>query len=174
MAMPKLRQRRGRIVSAKLITFAVLAGAMVFTQAASAQTESPGPRPRCSAATLKGEYSHVKNGFAKVPDPNDPSKKITVPFASISLFTFDGRGNFKGLADAVFDGQTFGENIPLSDTYTVNSDCSGVLGSGSGLQFDILVVRDGSSFLIIEKNPPGAPVATTAASEAKRISQTDQ
>jgi len=143
-------------------------------QSAAAQTVIPGAAALCSAATLKGQYSHVKNGFAKVPDPNDPSKKITVPFASISLFTFDGRGNFKGLADVVFDGQTFAENRPLSDTYTVDSDCSGVLGSGSGLQFDILVVRDGSSFLIIEKNPPGAPVATTAASEAKRISQTDQ
>ena len=96
-------------------------------QSAAAQTVIPGAAALCSAATLKGQYSHVKNGFAKVPDPNDPSKKITVPFASISLFTFDGRGNFKGLADAVFDGQTFGENIPLSDTYTVNSDCTGTI-----------------------------------------------
>lgn len=164
MIIQKLWKRSDRIGSAKLAILAVLAGTMVFTVAASAQPESAGATLRCSVATLKGEYSHLKNGFAKVPDPNDPSKKITVPFASISLYTFDGRGNFNGVADVVFDGNTFAENSRFSDTYKVNSDCTGALGGGTGLQFDILVVGDGSSFLIIEKNP-----GATAASEAKRI-----
>jgi len=46
----------------------------------------------------------------------------------------------------------------------VNSDCTGVLGSGIGLTFDILVVRDGSSFLAINKGS-----GETGALEAKRI-----
>ena len=57
------------------------------------------------------------------------------------------------------------ENHRVSDTYVVNPDCTGVLGSGiEGPSFDILVVRDGSSFLLIDKNPGG-----TGASEVKRI-----
>ena len=95
------------------------------------------------------------------------------PRVAFGKFTLNASGKLEnGVATSSLNGVIADETF--YGTYTVNSDCSGVLGSGSGLQFDILVVRDGSSFLIIEKNPPGAPVATTAASEAKRISQTDQ
>jgi hypothetical protein len=168
MIIQKLRKRSDRIGSAKLIILALLAGTMVFTVSASAQPESAGVTLRCSVATLKGQYSHMKNAFNKITDPKDPNKTITIPFASIALYTFDGQGNFNGVADVVFDGVMWGENIPVSDTYTVNPDCAGTLGS-MGPLFDILVVRDGSSFLIIEKIP-----GATGASEAKRIKLSQQ
>jgi hypothetical protein len=100
----------------------------------------------------------------KVPDQNDPSKTITIPTASIAFLTLDGNGNFNLLIDVVFDGNMLRENFQVSDTYLVNSDCTGVLGSGIGPTFDILAVRDGSSFLLISKVP-----GETASSEAKRV-----
>ena len=121
----------------------------------------------CSVATLRGQYSWVGNGYQKVPNPNHPNKTLTVPSASIAFLRLDGNGNFNLIIDVVFDGVMLRENYRVSDTYVVNSDCTGVLGSGiEGPSFDILVVRDGSSFLLIDKNPGG-----TAASEVKRVAK---
>jgi hypothetical protein len=107
----------------------------------------------------------VGNGFQKVPDQNDPSKTVTVPSASIAFLTMHGNGEFDLVITVVFDGNLVRENHRVTDTYVVNSDCTGVLGSGvEGPSFDILVTRDGSSFLLIDKNLGG-----TAATEVKRI-----
>lgn len=160
----KIWQASARVVSAKIVALAVLATALVFVQLASAQTAYAGGEPRCSLATLKGQYSWVGNGYQKFPDQNDPTKTVTVPSSSIALLTLDGSGNFNLLITVVFDGNVVHENHRVSDTYVVNSDCTGVLGSGiQGPKFDILVPRDGSSFLIIDIN------GGTAASEAKRL-----
>ena len=162
IAMPKLWQRPDRFISAQLIVLAVLV--VVFTQAAFAQTPFPVASSSCSAATLKGQYSWLGSGSMKVPDQNDPSKTITIPTASIAFLTLDGNGNFNLLIDVVFDGNMLRENFQVSDTYLVNADCTGVLGSGIGPTFDLLAVRDGSSFLLISKVP-----GETASSEAKRV-----
>jgi hypothetical protein len=82
----------------------------------------------------------------------------------------DGRpcsanSKFDLLITVVFDGNLVRENFRVADVYVVNSDCTGILGSGfQGPSFDILVVRDGSSFLLIDKNPGG-----TGASEVKPV-----
>lgn len=168
-AMSKVRRTPARIITSKAITLAVLATALAVAHPASGQTAfgSIGDGRPCSLATLKGQYSWVGNGYVKFPDQNDPSKTVTVPNASIAFLTMDGNGKFDLLITVVFDGIMVRENYRVSDTYIVNSDCTGVLGSGTqGPSFDILVVRDGSSFLLITKDPGG-----TGASEVKRISR---
>lgn len=164
IAIRTLHYRINRIFSAKLITLSMLAGMIVFTQAASAQTASADDGRPCSVATLKGQYSWAANAWGKVPDQNDPSKKVTVPSASIALLTLDGNGTFNLLIDFVADGNLVGENIRGSGTYKVNSDCTGVLDTPIGAEFDMLVPRDGSSILLINKAP-----GVTHAWEAKRI-----
>ena len=159
MAKSNVRRTNSRIISTKLVTLTVLAVALVFTQAAFGQVAFSGGGPVCGAATLKGQYSWMGSGYQKLPDQNDPSKTVTVPSASIAFLTMDGNGKFDLLINVVFDGVMVRENYRTSDTYVVNSDCTGVLGSGIGPQFDILVVRDGSSFLLIDKNPGGTGVA---------------
>ena len=160
-----MRTKAGRILTSKLVTFAALAAALTFTHLASGQTASTNGGRLCSVATLRGQYSWVGNGFQKLPDPNDPSKTVTVPSSSIAFLTMDGTGKFDLLITVVFDGNLVRENHRVSDTYVVNSDCTGVLGSGiEGPSFDILVTRSGSKFLLIDKNPGG-----TAATEVKRI-----
>jgi hypothetical protein len=166
MAKSNVWRTNFRIISANLVTLTALAAALVFSQAAYGQAALAGGGPVCSPATLRGQYSWVGSGFHKLPDQNDPSKTVTVPGASIAFLTMDGTGKFDLLITVVFDGVMVRENFRTTDTYVVNSDCTGVLGSGIGPQFDILVVRDGSSFLLIDKNPGGTGVA-----EVKRTSK---
>jgi len=167
MAMLKIGKTNRRTASAKLLTLAALAAAIGLAQSASGQASSAEGSALCSMAALKGQYSWLGHGYEKVPDENDPNKTVTIPAASIALLTFDGRGNFNLLIDVVFDGVMLRENFRTSDTYVVQSDCTGVLGSGNnGPTFDILVVRDGSSFLLIDKTPGG-----TGASEVKRVAK---
>jgi hypothetical protein len=164
-ATSKVCPTPGRIITSKLVILAALTIALTFTHPASGQAVAASAGRLCSVATLRGQYSWVGNGFMKVPDQNDPSKTVTVPSASIAFLTMGGNGRFDLVITVVFDGNLVRENHRVSDTYLVNPDCTGVLGSGiEGPSFDILVVRDGSSFLLIDKNPGG-----TAASEVKRI-----
>lgn len=164
-ATSKVCPTPGRTVTSRLVTFTALAIALTFTRPVSGQTVSASEGRLCSVATLRGQYSWVGNGFVKVPDQNDPSKTVTTPSASIAFLTMGGNGKFDLVITVVFDGNLVRENHRVSDTYVVNPDCTGVLGSGiEGPSFDILVVRDGSSFLLIDKNPGG-----TGASEVKRI-----
>ena len=67
----------------KLVTFAALV--VVFIQAAFAQTPFLVASSSSTAATLEGHDSWVANGFMKMPEPNDPSKMITVPTASLAF-----------------------------------------------------------------------------------------
>ena len=164
-AMSMVWRMPGRSITSRLVSLAALVAALASAYPATSQTASAGDGRPCSAATLRGQYSWVGNGYQKVPDQNDPSKTETVPSASIAFLTLDGNGNFNLLITVVFDGNVVRQNHRVTDTYVVNPDCTGVLGSGiQGPSFGILTVRDGSSFLLIDTNPGG-----TGATEVKRI-----
>jgi len=114
-----------------------------------------------SAASLKGNFAFQYN-----PWTDDAS---LAEDGGVGIFTFDGKGNVKGLVTIVYDGGQGGG--PFKATYKVNSDGSGTIsgigkhgleivfalnsvaaGEAKGLQFLDTNTGDGSGNLVITGN----------------------
>jgi len=77
-----------------------------------------------------------------------------LPFTSVGLTHFDGKGNFTGSEHTVLNGVQQGADWTAnSGTYAVNSDCTGSLllntpnGPGFPLKVFFVIVRHGTEFL---------------------------
>lgn len=109
----------------------------------------------CSNATLRGPYGFSAHG--EVLGLLDASNTLH-PFATpailddVSIFTFDGRGNFArtdfGNIGGVPKGGQTAFNPNQNGTYTVNSDCTGsmqlVYSTGVVLGLEMVVADDGT------------------------------
>jgi len=135
-----------RIVSA-LLTLAVLA-ALVIVAATSKHTVRPVyAQSGCNVATLTGNYGFTFSGFSAHPPQYRGSNVF--PFSGEGLGIFDGGGNFSATFASSLNGASNTGN-PYTATYTVNSDCTGLLtaapGSG-GDNFAFVIVGGGAEIL---------------------------
>lgn len=69
---------------------------------------------QCSDANVTGKYGFVGNGLDKNGSP----------ISFIGYINADGKGTFKGTETVSDNGSVF-TNLPISGTYSVNSDCTG-------------------------------------------------
>jgi hypothetical protein len=135
------------------VTRAITFGAIVFLGAlytpAVAQDSS---QEACSPATLRGAYGfYTPSGFSRVEE----KKARFVPEIAAGLVTFDGAGRFTGKATDVTNGDLAPETPPfqfvLEGTYTLDSDCTGLLTeSNSGTHLEIVVVSNGKEINAIQ------------------------
>jgi hypothetical protein len=110
--------------------------------------------PYCSNATLKGTYSATITGTL-----------AGAPFAELDLITSNGDGTFSGTG-TVSENGVISTGVPVSATYTVNSDCSGSAVLASGVTQNFNIQPDGSEVDIISTNS-GATITAVA----KRLNQ---
>jgi hypothetical protein len=102
----------------------------------------------CSNRTLSGDYGSTAQGVL-LPNPGMPPE---LPFTSIGVTHFDGKGNFKGVEHTVVNGVQQGLDWTAnSGTYAVNSDCTGTLvlntpNSPIQLTLFFVIVRHGTQF----------------------------
>jgi hypothetical protein len=108
--------------------------------------------PHCSNATLKGAYSAAITGTL-----------AGAPFAELDLITSTGNGTFTGTG-TVSENGVISTGVPVSATYTVNSDCSGSAVLSSGVTQNFTIKTDGSEVDIISTT-----AGTTLTAVAKRI-----
>jgi hypothetical protein len=103
----------------------------------------------CSNRTLSGDYGSTAQGVL-LPNPGMPPE---LPFTSIGVTHFDGKGNFTGVEHTVVNGTAQEVDwTPNSGTYTVNSNCTGTLvlktpNSPIQLTLFFVIVRHGTEFL---------------------------
>jgi hypothetical protein len=95
-------------------------------------------KERCSVATLRGSYLVTGRGEAPIGDQN-----ANFPTVTIAVWNFDGRGNMSGFGTASAGG-TITRRLPLTATYTLDSDCTGTFQFGSGAGWELFVTSDGS------------------------------
>ena len=116
-------------------------------------------RGGCSLETLKGSYGFTGSGFSATGTQGNAQ----FPVANVGVVRFDGAGNSAGSFTASFNGQSTTDN-PYTATYTVNSDCSGLLTSTDGADnFAFVIVGDGADVLATDVSP-----GTTASLELKK------
>jgi hypothetical protein len=165
----------GRMLILSLLAagISIVGSLTAFNTVAQAQTEKDSQAEqspedasnRCGIETLMGNYAVIGDGFA-APPPSTP-----LPFATLSLMTFDGSGNLTNKVTRSNNG-----NISRgvdSGTYTVNADCTGTMTITTPnppfqLTFDLVIAdmqwRQGKEFYFIATTPGGAITAS-----AKRI-----
>ena len=110
----------------------------------------------CSTSTLRGRYQFASAGFVIVNGQH-------VPLAVAGIDILDGSGNLSSTSTLVVNGDIAFKNLVVPNgTYMVNKDCTGTLTLGaSGVQLNIFVTPDGSSFYYVQTAPSGNVLAGT-------------
>jgi hypothetical protein len=150
------------IVSA-LFALAVLAALVIAITISSHGVRSVYAQSGCSVASLTGNYGSTFSGF-------ELEAGKSVPFYGAGLITFDGTGNLSGTFALSQNGALPGNkyvvqtNVPYTATYTVNSDCTGVVTGAPGSDsFAIVIVSGGAEILGTDITP-----SSTIALDAKK------
>jgi hypothetical protein len=118
----------------------------------------------CSVATLYGDY--LFTGKADAPMYEHIA---TFPRVFAGVYTFDGEGNMSGVASQSRGGVIF-TKIPVSATYTLNSECMGTLTFHPDEQhFDIFIAQDGDEGNFIRVD--AGTIATRAITRQGRASK---
>jgi len=133
---------------------------MNFVSTAQAQEEIKSnaerfPFPRhfsCSNATLTGRYATRGDGFV----PGGPPPAPFVPFATVSMMTFDGYGHLSNDVTTSTNGAINSSVNP--GTYTVDADCTGSMtitipAPPFQLTFNLVIADSGEEFNLIATTP---------------------
>ncbi|MGI8961507.1 MAG: hypothetical protein ACR2IV_17455 [Bryobacteraceae bacterium] len=120
----------------------------LLASGASGIAQSDDQHCSCSNRTLSGDYGSIAEGVL-LPNPGLPPE---LPFRSVGLTHFDGKGNFTGVEHTVVNGTALDLDWTAnSGIYTVNSNCTGKLvlntpNSPVPLNLFFVVVRHGTEF----------------------------
>ena len=112
---------------------------------------------KCSLATPRGQYVSSATGTVF-----PPAFGVTEPAVSdaAAYVIFYGDGTGTDYVTFTINGKNLNVASPVSETYTLNPDCTGTRTVSNGPQFNIYVAFDGSEFAAISTTP-GFAVATT-------------
>jgi hypothetical protein len=97
---------------------------------------------QCSNASLRGGYGFHATG-TDVP--------AGTPRAVITLYTFDGGGNWTATVTLNNNGTVL--QFPDAGTYVVNPDCTGTLMPSSGGSYAAVVVDGGKEVFLMRTEP---------------------
>lgn len=94
----------------------------------------------CSLASLNGNYGQVLKG-----------QVLNVgPIVAVGVTAFDGKGHFVADQTINLNGNVF--QAPLTGTYTVNSNCTGIVDAvGTGLH-SFVIIDNGKQMDLIDNN----------------------
>ena len=131
-----------------LLIFTFMATTAIVAQSGEAPTKSAAPPFVCSDQTLTGRFATRASGYAPA-NPMDPASPL-VPFANVSLMTFDGQG---GLTNEAVNSNN-GTIIPGSNpgSYELEPNCTGTLvisGPFGPLSFYLVVGDRGRELFMI-------------------------
>ena len=148
-----------RILLSTLVTLAVFAALMIMATTSARTVPAVYAQSGCSVGTLNGSYGWTYSGFSA--KGTHGTTKFPVDAAGVGAF--DGAGNFSVTFAVSFDGTPTLGNSAIG-TYTVNSDCTGVLTSTNGADnFAFVIVSGGADVLATDISP-----GTTAKLEFKK------
>lgn len=141
-----------------LVTLAVFAALMIIDTTSVRTVPAAYAQSGCTVATLNGSYGFTDSGFSA----KGTHGSTKFPVAAAGVGTFDGAGNFSVTFAQSFDGTSSLGNS-ATGTYTVNSDCTGVLTSNGADNFAFVIVSGGADVLATDISP-----GTTANLELKK------
>lgn len=128
--------------------FILVLGSTAFGQSIDSPTRTPAAPFTCTNESLSGRFATRASGFAPA-NPADPTSSL-VPFANVSLMTFDGAGGLTNVAVNSNNGMIIPGSNP--GTYELNADCTGTMSISAPfgpLTFFIVVADRGREFYSI-------------------------
>jgi hypothetical protein len=113
---------------------------LTFSKHALPKVEAYDGSEGCSVATLNGLYGQVLKG-----------EVLGVgPIVAVGVTTFDGKGHFVADQTINLNGNVF--QAPLTGTYTVNSNCTGIADAvGTGLH-SFVIIDGGKQMELMDNN----------------------
>ena len=115
------------------------------------------PVRQCGLETLKGQYLSAVAGTVFPPAFGVAEPAVS---SSAAYIIFNGDGTGTDYVTFTINGENANVTSPVSETYTLEPDCTGTRQVKNGPQFDIYVAFDGSEFASISTTP-GFAVSTT-------------
>lgn len=107
----------------------------------------------CSVASLNGPYATEGEGTVVGALPGFPPPPFA--FGEVVLDHFNGAGSFFGNAKVNLGGVVL--DVPVTGTYTVNSDCTGTITVNTSLGLTLhnamVVIGGGQRFILTETDP---------------------
>jgi len=115
---------------------------------------------QCSDANITGKYGYLVYGFDSSGNPT----------ATLGYMKANGKGTFTG-TEAVADDGNVEQNIPVSGTYSINSDCTGsgtikAKGGKNTDTFALVVVSAGKTLQVLSTDT-GSVQGGTAQAQGK-------
>jgi hypothetical protein len=112
---------------------------------------------KCVLETLRGQYLSSATGTIF-----PPAFGVTAPAVSntAAYIIFYGDGTGTDYVTFTINGKNQNATSPVSETYTLNPDCTGTRNVTNGPQFNIYVAVDGSEFATVSTTPGFAVSAT--------------
>jgi hypothetical protein len=94
----------------------------------------------CSVATLHGAYASLLKG-----------EVLQVgPIVAVGVSTFDGKGNFVAESTVNLNGNVF--DGPLTGTYTVNRNCTGIADAVGDGPHSFVILKGGEEMDLMDNN----------------------
>ena len=111
----------------------------------------------CGLETLRGQYIASTTGTVF-----PPAFGVTAPAVSntAAYIMFYGDGTGTDYVTFTINGKNQNVTSPVSETYTLNRDCTGTREVTNGPQFNMYVAFDGSEFANVSTTPGFAVSAT--------------
>jgi hypothetical protein len=149
----------------KSLTLSFIALAGVSAASSLAKADEGGERaPRCTNATLRGQYSYAAKG---VTLPNGPlPAPLFGAFASGGISVFDGKGRFTLTATSSFNGVIQAQTV--GGSYQVNEDCTYTSRADNGITFTAVVSENARTLYILQTTPGTAIVGTAEKLDGSR------
>ncbi|HKO12792.1 MAG TPA: hypothetical protein VJV22_12535 [Acidobacteriaceae bacterium] len=124
----------------RMTALAFLAATLISITAAPAHAQAGIVSEGCSVATLNGAYGLVLKG-----------EVLGVgPIVAVGVSTFDGKGHF--VADQTINLNGNVVQAPLTGTYTVNPNCTGIADAvGAGLH-SFVIIDGGKQMDLMDNN----------------------
>ena len=129
-----------------IVCCVVMSSTPALAQWEDSSNPSHGPERGCSNQTLSGDYGFASQGVLL----NVPGVPNGIPFRSVGLAHFDGKGSLTWVEHTVVGGVPLNTGwIAATGTYSVNRDCTGTAvvftpNSPAPLNLAFVVVRQGN------------------------------
>ena len=126
----------------RMIALTFLAATLISMGSARAHAQAIGFKASegCSLATLNGAYGEVLRG-----------EVLNVgPIVAVGVSTFDGKGHFVADQTINLNGDVF--EAPLTGTYTVNRDCTGIADPVGAGPHSFVIVDGGNQMDLMDNN----------------------
>ena len=120
-------------------TISLALNCLMFPLRAADDNEDGGRK--CSNATLRGDHGLASSGI------RGAGPGVMETFVATAMRTYDGKGGFTSIGNSHGQATGVSRNVPVTGTYEVNANCTGIATVNIPGQPEPLV----SSFVIVDR-----------------------